>query len=168
MLSACILSHWNTAANRLLDLVSCLPHKYGEIPISAFHKYTTSKLAGVFSRPSLRCLTSSREAVNTVFSLQYESTRESNPRLPVGSRRCNYNATALVAYTVILNVQPFMYAYELMLYLLLASHTESSRRIDCSTTSTVYHLQMKISCKMLYSRTQQANLKTCFNVKTRY
>ena len=43
---ACLLSDWSTTTGRLLGSTTCLPHKDGGMPLSAFPMDTTSKLAG--------------------------------------------------------------------------------------------------------------------------
>ena len=78
---ACLSSDWATTTGRLLGPTICLPHKDGDIPLSALPKDTTSELAGLFSTLSLMCWAPSREAVNTIFKVfWYDSTREMNPR----------------------------------------------------------------------------------------
>ena len=56
-----------------------IPHKGGNVPLSALLKDTTSELAGLFSTTSHKCQAPSREAVITIFRVfWYDSTRGMN------------------------------------------------------------------------------------------
>ena len=52
---------WATMTAGMLGLATSLQHKDGCIPLSVFHKDTTSKLGGLFSRLSLFVLSAKQE-----------------------------------------------------------------------------------------------------------
>ena len=84
-----LFNSWNTITCRLLGPATCLSHKNGGTPISAFPKDTTCKLDDVFIRLSFLSSELSMEVVNVVFKTRNDSTKELNPGLPTGRPYCD-------------------------------------------------------------------------------
>ena len=88
---------------------TCLPHKDGDIPLSALAKDTTSELAGLFSTTSPKCRATSRKDVDSIFySLLKNKGIKSRRRLNTRSIGCEANAlttTPLRRFSVIFDLR---------------------------------------------------------------
>ena len=76
-----------------------LRHKGGDIQVGGLPMDTTSKLAGFYSTLFFSCWASSRESVNTIFSLWYDLAKESNSGLPT-MKQSNYHSITLTTAPV--------------------------------------------------------------------
>ena len=88
---------------------TCLPHKDGDIPLSALAKDTTSELAGLFSTTSPKCRATSRKDVDSIFySLLKNKGIKSRRRLNTRSIGCEADAlttTPLRRFSVIFDLR---------------------------------------------------------------